>query len=114
MKGEGFMQLLALALILLLSGKNFNVSEFKPVLESLGGSEAAEALDKAEELTRVISAVQSFAGNANSGVNSGKSEQPAACKETPPETSDCPLAPIAAIADESITCALSRYIACGE
>ncbi|MCM1546663.1 MAG: hypothetical protein NC033_06495 [Clostridiales bacterium] len=104
-----FMQLLVLALILLLSGKNANIKELKPIIEELGGGEAAEAFRQAEELSGVINAVQSLAGMPQ------QTAPPAPCEA---DTKSCgegfPLAPIANIADERITYCLSRYIACGE
>lgn len=109
------MQLLVLALILMLSGKNANIKELKPIIEELGGGEAAEAFKQAEELSGMLSAVQSLAS-----MSQPQSAAPEAEKEyAPPAEESCPsggypLAPIAGIADERITYCLSRYIALGE
>ena len=88
-----FMQLLVLVLMLMMSGKNANMKELKPIIEELGGGAAAEAFKQAEELSGMITAMQSLAK---------MSEPPA----PPPETVDesahgggFPLAPIADIAD---------------
>ena len=104
------MQLLVLALMLMTMGKNTNMKELKPVLESLGGQQAAEALKQAEELSGMISAVQSLTSAA----------QPVPQSHTRKEEEECsvcggyPLAPVADIADERITYCLSRYIALGD
>lgn len=102
------MQLLVLALMLMLSGKNANIKELKPIIEELGGGEAAQAFKQAEELSGMLSAVQSLTS----------ATQPPAEKPCAP-VEECagegyPLAPIANIADERITYCLSRYIALGE
>ena len=105
------MQLLVLVLMLMLSGKNANIKELQPILESIGGQEAAGALKQAEELSGVISAVQSLSAMAQPSAH-GKSED---CEGAEEWTKDgYPLAPIANIADERITYCLSRYIALGE
>lgn len=112
------MQLLVLALMLMLSGKNANLKEIEPILQSFGGAEAADAFKQAEELSGVISAVQSLmpAASGNGGgippINGDGAEE-----WTKGGQCDCggyPLAPIANIADERITYCLSRYIALGE
>lgn len=106
-----FMQLLVLALMLMLSGKNANIKELKPIIEELGGNEASEAFRQAEELSGMLSALQSLASMP---------QQPQATVESAPPSDDggaadgYPLAPIANIADERITYSLSRYIALGE
>ena len=107
------MQLLVLVLMLMLSGKNANIKELQPILESIGGQEAAGALKPAEELSGVISAVQSL--SAMSKPAHGKADG-AECGEGAEEWTrgGYPLAPIANIADERITYCLSRYIALGE
>lgn len=111
------MQLILLAVIIMLCGgdrQNFN--RIKPIIEELGGAEAAEAIGKAEELGKVISAVKDIQNNL-------KADGPN--KETAPHSggafaaggeseADFPLSPVANIADERIACALSRYIAMGE
>ncbi|MDE5765659.1 MAG: hypothetical protein K2I17_00650 [Clostridia bacterium] len=102
------MQLLVLVLMLMLSGKNANIKELQPILESIGGQEAAGALKQAEELTGVISAVQSLSAMAQPAA-----QAKAECAEEWTK-GGYPLAPIANIADERITYCLSRYIALGE
>ena len=94
--------LIILALLLYGSGNAKNMlNEVKPVLESIGGEEMQKALKSAEEISQVLSAVQSFSGGL---------------KDTPPKTdipdppASFPLAPIAAIADREITYSLNRYI----
>ena len=104
------MQLLVLVLMLMLSGKNTNIKELEPILESIGGQEAAGALKQAEELSGVISAVQSLSAMAQP---QGKAEGNGECAEEWTK-GGYPLAPIANIADERITYCLSRYIALGE
>ena len=56
-----FMQLLVLVLMLMMSGKNANMKELKPIIEELGGGAAAEAFKQAEELSGMITAMQSLA-----------------------------------------------------
>lgn len=99
------MQLLVLALMLMLSGKNANIKELKPILEEFGGGQAAEALKQAEELSGMISAVQSL---------TSAPQQPSPPAEECSPLGGYPLEPIANIADERITYCLSRYIALGE
>ena len=103
------MQLLVLVLMLMMSGKNANIKELKPIFEEFGGGQAAEAFKQAEELSGVLSAVQSL---------TSMPQQSAAVappvEEEQPVTGGYPLAPIANIADERITYCLSRYIALGE
>lgn len=108
------MQLLVLVLMLMLSGKNANIKELQPILESIGGQEAAGALKQAEELSGVISAVQSLSAMAQPAAH-GKADgsEGGACAEEWIK-GGYPLAPIANIADERITYCLSRYIALGE
>ncbi len=93
------MQLLVLLLMLLTAGKGADPCQIKPIIESIGGSDAAQALEKAEELSAMISAVQSL------------SRKPEHTESVHTECGGFPLAPIASIADERITYALSRYIA---
>lgn len=110
------MQLLALVLMLMLAGKGGGFEQFKPIIEELGGEQAADAIKQAEELSEVISAVQSLSSAAappeksftdgadgvnERGADGGVGE-------------GFPLAPISAIADERITYCLSKYIALGE
>lgn len=121
-QGE-FMQLWILLLLALMGGNASALKEVKPILESLGGGEALDALNKAEELSGMISAVQAMTGNGNKGgrgqatrassshgCNGGKGGE--SCGEFAQH--GFPLAPIANIADENITYCLSRYIALGE
>ena len=55
------MQLLVLVLMMLASGKKADFKELKPILENFGGGEAANAVKKAEELSEMLTAVQSIA-----------------------------------------------------
>ena len=96
------MQLLVLVLMLLASGKNADFTELKPILENFGGGEAASAMKKAEELSEMLTAVQSFAAMASAAA---AAEKPAP-QEDSAEKEDgegYPLAPISGIADERIT-----------
>ena len=97
------MQLLIILALLLYGGGNAKnmLNEVKPVLESIGGEDMQKALKSAEEISEVLSAVQSFSG----------------FKGTPPKNTDVtpnpaefPLAPISAIADREITYSLNKYI----
>ena len=99
------MQLLVLVLMLMMSGKNANIKELKPILEEFGGGQAAEAFKQAEELSGMLSAVQSL---------TSMPQQPQPPVEECSPSDGYPLAPIANIADERITYCLSRYIALGE
>ena len=98
------MQLLIILALLLYGGGNAKnmLNEVKPVLESIGGEDRQRALKSAEEISEVLSAVQSFSGGF-------KGTQP---KNTDiPDSPDMfPLAPIAAIADREITYSLNKYI----
>lgn len=101
----------------MLSGNGANVKELQPILESIGGEEASQALKQAEELSGMVSAVQALTGAV--GGKGGAS--PADCESVGAEfvhkNSPCngyPLAPIASVADERITYCLSRYVALGE
>ena len=107
------MQLLVLVLMLMMSGKNANIKELKPIIEEFGGGKAAEAFKQAEELSGMLSAVQSLAAMPQQPVDECASGGATTAGE------ECagegyPLAPIANIADERITYCLSRYIALGE
>jgi len=123
------MQLLLLLLLALTGGNANTLKEVKPVLESLGGNEALEALKKAEELSGMLSAVQAMTGglkatraNSFNGSGGGKDEGGAgfgrgASFDNGNEGQTAqgfPLAPIANIADEKITYCLSRFVATGE
>ena len=99
------MQLLVILALLLYSG-NGNVqgilSEVKPMLESIGGEDMKRALESAEEISGVLSAVRALSSEAP------KVEQPVV-KTASAEY--FPLAPISEIADKDITYSLSKYIA---
>lgn len=108
------MQLLIILALLLYGGKSGAqniLSEVKPVLETIGGDGMKEALKSAEEISSVLQAVKGFAGGEqqNSASDCGGHGQ---------ERSNCaggggfPLAPIANVADKSITYSLSKYIEC--
>ena len=109
------MQLLVLALMLMLSGKNSNIKELKPIFEEFGGGDTAAAFKQAEELSGMLSAVQAL-----TSMPQQSAAQPCAPAAGSPSDDECsplggyPLAPIANIADERITYCLSRYIALGE
>ena len=108
------MQLLLLLMLALAGGNAEALKEVKPVLESLGGGEALEVIERAEELSSMITAVQSLVGgNGGTGGNGGNGS---AVDSGGGEFSQhgFPLAPISAIADENITYCLSRYISLGE
>ena len=97
------MQLLIILALLLYGGGNANkmLSEVKPVLESIGGEEMQKALKSAEEISSVLSAVQSFKGEQKS---EPQSYQPKSCPVT------FPVEPVAAIADKEITYSLNKYL----
>lgn len=102
MRGEEFMQLLIILALLLYGGGNARnmLSEVKPVLESIGGEDMQKALKSAEEISNVLSAVQSFSGFKGTPQS----------VESPKNTAEFPLAPISAIADKEITYSLNKYI----
>lgn len=94
------MQLLLLLALLMCGGNKGTANileEVKPVLESIGGEELQQALKSAEQLSSVISAVQS------------------AVPQSPPKPEGkadyFPLAPVSKIADRDITYSLSQYFA---
>ena len=97
------MQLLIILALLLYGGGNARnmLNEVKPVLESIGGEDMQKALKSAEEISQVLSAVQSF---------SGLKGVPHNTQDIPDTPSDYPLAPISAIADREITYSLNKYI----
>ena len=97
------MQLLIILALLLYGGGNAKnmLNEVKPVLESIGGEDMQKALKSAEEISEVLSAVQSFSGGF-------KGMQPK--KDVPDNPENFPLAPISAIADREITYSLNKYI----
>ena len=98
------MQLLIILALLLYGGGNAKnmLSEVKPVLETIGGEDMQRALKSAEEISEVLSAVQSFSGGF-------KGVQPKNVDITESRT-EFPLAPISSIADREITYSLNRYI----
>lgn len=108
------MQLLVLVLMLMMSGKNANIKELKPIIEEFGGGEAAEAFKQAEELSGMLSAVQSLASMSQPPQPSQAGVESAPPPDDGGAADGYPLAPIANIADERITYCLSRYIALGE
>lgn len=96
------MQLLIILALLLYSGGNARnvLSEVKPVLESIGGEEMQKAIKSAEEISQVLSAVQSFSGLKGDTAHTEEKQNP----------TSFPLAPISAIADKEITYSLNKYI----
>lgn len=98
---RGVIMQLALLLILLLAGGSKGMEEFRPLIEELAGDGAAEMMKEAEQLSSVVSAFgRSVGGNEAESAAAG-------------ESGVFPLAPVAEIADDGITCCLSRYIASG-
>ena len=97
------MQLLIILALLLYGGGNARnmLNEVKPVLESIGGEDMQKALKSAEEISEVLSAVQSFSGFKGSKPKS---------VDIPDSPADYPLAPISSIADREITYSLNKYI----
>lgn len=110
------MQLLIILALLLYGGKSGAqnmLSEMKPVLESLGGDEIKEALKSAEEISEVLSAVQTFAAGAGGPAGSDGLQQSASARaeeEAVVPAIAFPLSPIVNIADRDITYSLSKYI----
>ena len=98
------MQLLIILALILYGGGNAKnmLNEVKPVLESIGGEEMQKALKSAEEISQVLSAVQSFSG----GFKGAQPKSP----DIPQNNDTFPLAPISAIADREITYSLNKYI----
>ena len=113
MKEGQFMQLLLLIMLALAGGNAEALKQVKPVIEKLGGGDAMNMIKEAEELSKMLSAVQSLTGGAksagspsfNKGCSNGANAEFA--------QHGFPLAPIAQIADENITYCLSRYISLG-
>ena len=103
MRGGKFMQLLIILALLLYGGGNAKnmLNEVKPVLETIGGEDMQKALKSAEEISEVLSAVQSF---------SGLKGAPHRTQDIPDNPAEYPLAPISAIADREITYSLNKYI----
>ena len=98
------MQLLIILALLLYGGKGNAqnlLAEVKPVLESIGGEDMQKALQSAEEISSVLSAVQTFGNMATQPVQSNQGEP----------AQGFPLAPVSAIADRDITYGLSKYFA---
>lgn len=112
------MQLLVLALMFLMMGKNADVKEIEPIIETLGGKEASEALKQAEELSGMLSAVQSLTAAVGANGRAPQNSVRPDINEDLNKEHACvqgfPLEPIANIADERITYCLSKYIALGE
>ena len=117
------MQLIVFALLLMSLGKNADLREIKPILESFGGEGVTDAIRQAEELNSVISAVQSFTSSAKSANEEGGGDaftRPTGAIRTDTARGDmvsnavAPLSPVSRIADEDILHCLSRYIALGE
>lgn len=100
------MQLLLLIAVMMLTGKNQNLKELKPIIEELGSEEDVKAFKQAEELSQMLSAVQNITASAPTPTPQEKE----ACAPV----SGYPLAPIASVADEKVTYCLARYIALGE
>ena len=103
MRGEKFMQLLIILALLLYGGGNAKnmLNEVKPVLESFGGEDIQKAIKSAEEISEVLSAVQSFSGLKGASPKN---------IDIPNSPTEFPLAPISAIADREITYSLNKYI----
>ncbi len=111
MQGKNFMQLLIILALLMYGGKSGAqnlLSEVAPVLESLGGEQFKEALKNAEEISTMLSAVQSLTGAPD--FSATESEQPEAKANTEFPAIAFPLAPISNVADKQITYSLSKYI----
>ena len=103
------MQLFIILALLLFGGKGGAqnlLSEVKPVLESIGGEEMKEALKSAEEISSVLSAVQSL----SKPVQSNFTPVGNTVEVFSQHDEGFPLAPIASIADKDITYSLSQYI----
>ena len=107
MQGRDFMQLLIILALLLYSG-NSNaqniLSEVKPMLESIGGEDMVRALQSAEEISGVLSAVRALSAESAEPTPPVQPEKTASAEYFP-------LAPISEIADKDITYSLSKYIA---
>ncbi|MDE6373365.1 MAG: hypothetical protein K2L72_02605, partial [Clostridia bacterium] len=110
-----FMQLLVLALMLMMAGKNSDIKQLQPIFKGLGGGQAADAFRQAEELSGMLSAVQSLASMT---APQKSAQEPCGegggAEEFSSDGGGCcgngyPLSPIANIADERITYCLSRY-----
>ena len=98
------MQLLIILALILYGGGNAKnmLSEVKPVLETIGGEDMQRAIKSAEEISEVLSVVQSFSG--------GFKGTPSKTEDIPEREDAFPLAPISAIADREITYSLNKYI----
>lgn len=110
------MQLLILLMLALMGGNAGALKEVTPILESFGGAEAKKALDKAEELSGVISALQAMSGSMSGATRARQSHSGHGGEKCENEFAQhgFPLAPITNIADENIIFCLSRYIAAGQ
>ncbi len=100
------MQLLLLALMLMLNGKNANINEIEPLIANFSGGDMAKTLKQAEELSGIMSAIGSLS-RKESPKSVNLSEKAADSEKI---GGGYPLAPVALVADERITYALSRYI----
>jgi len=107
--------ILLMVIIMLCGGDRQNLSRIKPIIEKLGGAEAAEALTEAEELDKVILAVKDIQNSLKNESVAKTAANPLSGEEVAQSCENAaPLAPVANIADERIACALSSYIAMGE
>lgn len=118
------MQLLLLLLLAMSGGNMEALKKVKPVLEGLGDGEIMQTIEKVEEISSMLSAVQTMAGSMGTG--SGAPSNGARPDIASPSGNNCfggadesggngfPLAPVSNIADENITYCLSRYVATGE
>ena len=112
------MQLLILLILALAGGSEQSLKEVKPILENIGGREALEVIEKAEEVSAMLSAVKCLTAGGAGGRkgahdacavdNTGCFANESSC------ASSSPLAPVSAIADENIIHRLSCYVALGE
>lgn len=112
------MQLLIIALLVLCGNKPEMLKQVTPLLESLGGGEIKEALKSAQEMSSVISAVQSLSSGGGSSdplgaVMSAFAGSPEKPVSKTVKAEGFPLEPIADIADDGIMRGLSSYIAAG-
>lgn len=104
------MQLLIILALLLYGGRTnaANIlSEVKPVLEEIGGEDMKQALKSAEEISSVLSVVQSMTQAAKQPEGQTFSQQ---SEPKPAPALGFPLSPVSSIADREITYSLSKYI----
>ena len=108
------MQLFILVAMLMLAGQN-NFAQIKPIIEEFGGEEVKSAVKQAEELSEIISAVQTISTPLGTGQEvKGSGWEEKIKSDNPPKAPSYPLDPIKPIADSRTLSALSRYIALGE